>query len=494
MNGYEPDQIPAIDRMAAQPLDVLVIGGGIVGSGIARDAAMRGLRVGLVEQRDFASGTSSRSSRLLHGGLRYLAQGRIGLVREASLEKRVLHAIAPHVAEPLPFLFPSYRGTPWPLWQLRVGVKFYDLLCSGRNLGRSESLGLAQTSAELPGVEQRGLKGAVRYFDGLTNDARLVIDTLRSASRHGAMLQNYCRFEHADRDAQGWHASVKSAQDDRQWDLSCRCIVNAGGPWGDRFPQSRVQLRMTKGVHLIVDRGRLPIPSAVVLPEGKRILFAIPWRQRVILGTTDTDYQGHIEDIVCEPADLQYVLEVTNLVFPEAGLTATDVISTWAGLRPLVANWRGKPSDISRAHVIRTSEPGWWDIAGGKLTTYRLMAEQMVDRLVEHLGRKTPRCRTASEPLLPPAEAGERSGIAPPAVEQTAIEHYCRHEWAVHLQDVMVRRTSWHHYWSEAPQMAEQVAGWMAAVLGWSAEQTAAELVAYQTLCRADRACCGASR
>ena len=167
MNGSEHEQVAAIDRMAAQPLDVLVIGGGIVGSGIARDAAMRGLRVGLVEQHDFASGTSSRSSRLLHGGLRYLAQGRIGLVREASLEKRVLHGIAPHVAEPLPFVFPSYRGTPWPLWQLRIGVKFYDLLCSGRNLGRSESLGVAQTSALLPGVARRGLKGAVRYSTDL---------------------------------------------------------------------------------------------------------------------------------------------------------------------------------------------------------------------------------------------------------------------------------------------------------------------------------------
>jgi glycerol-3-phosphate dehydrogenase len=284
---------------------------------------------------------------------------------------------------------------------------------------------------------------------------------------------------------------VHGELDDRHCELRCHSIVNAGGPWGDRFPQSRVQLRMTKGVHLVIDRDRLPIPSAVVLPEGKRILFAIPWRQRVILGTTDTDYQGNIEDIACEPSDLQYVLEVVNLVFPESRLTAGDVISTWAGLRPLVANWRGKPSDISRAHVIRTSEPGWWDIAGGKLTTYRLMAEQMVDRVVAHLGRKTPSCRTAQEPLLGSAEAGPQSGIAPPAVEQSAVEHYCRHEWAAHLQDVMIRRTSWHHYWPEAPQMAERVAGWMAATSGWGTERTAAELSAYRTLCHADRACCG---
>ena len=195
MGQFEGGADAGLEGMAARPLDVLVIGGGIVGAGIARDAAMRGLRVGLVEQYDFAAGTSSRSSRLLHGGLRYLAQGRIGLVREASLEKLVLHRIAPHLAEPLPFLFPSYRGTPWPLWQLRIGVKFYDLLCGGRNVGRSQWLSKAEVAAQVPGLAQAGLKGAVRYFDGLTNDARLVIDTLRSASKHGAMLQNYCRLE-----------------------------------------------------------------------------------------------------------------------------------------------------------------------------------------------------------------------------------------------------------------------------------------------------------
>jgi glycerol-3-phosphate dehydrogenase len=215
MTCSENNDAAGVDRMTAQPLDVLVIGGGIVGAGVARDAAMRGLRVGLVEQYDFASGTSSRSSRLLHGGLRYLAQGRLGLVREASLEKRVLHSIAPHLAEPLPFVFPSYRGTPWALWQLHVGVKIYDLLCSGRNLGRSELLGVDQVAAILPGLERRGLKGAVRYFDGLTSDARLVIDTLRSASRHGAMVENYCRLERADKIGQQWRCQVRDARDAR---------------------------------------------------------------------------------------------------------------------------------------------------------------------------------------------------------------------------------------------------------------------------------------
>ena len=493
MNRCEDAGTTMLHHMSTKPFDVLVVGGGIVGSGVARDAAMRGLSVGLVEQYDFASGTSSRSSRLLHGGLRYLAQGRIGLVREASLEKQVLHRIAPHLAEPLPFLFPSYAGTPWPLWQLRIGVKLYDLLCGGRNLGRSESLGAAQVRSLAPGLRQQGLKGAVRYFDALTNDARLVIDTLRSASRHGAALWNYCRLEEAAHDGPDWRCRVRNAHDGRERELQCRTIVNAAGPWGDRLPHSRVRLRMTKGVHLVIDRARLPIPSAVVLPEGRRILFAIPWSDRVILGTTDTDYRGHIEDVVCDPSDLQYVLEVANHVFPEARLTPDDVRSTWAGLRPLVANWRGKPSDISRAHVIRPTEPGWWDIAGGKLTTYRLMAQQMVDRLVAHLDRPASPCRTADEPLLEPAEAGDCSHVAPPPVGRATVEHCCRCEWAVHLSDVMIRRTSWHHYWPEAPRMAQQVAGWMADYLGWSAEQTAAEIAAYQAICRADRACCGQS-
>jgi len=181
----------AIER---DELDVLVIGGGIVGAGVARDAAMRGLSVGLVEQHDLAFGTSSRSSRLLHGGLRYLAQGHIGLVWEASREKRVLHRIAPHLAEPLPLVFPTYRGAGWPLWKMRIGVKLYDLLCGGRNLGPSSSLSRSKLLEHLPDVNPENLTGAVRYYDGLTNDARLVLDTLRSAAEQGATILNYSRL------------------------------------------------------------------------------------------------------------------------------------------------------------------------------------------------------------------------------------------------------------------------------------------------------------
>ena len=471
--------------MTEGPLDVLVIGGGIVGSGIARDAAMRGLRVGLVEQHDFAFGTSSRSSRLLHGGLRYLAQGHIGLVREASVEKKVIHHIAPHLADPLPFIFPTYRGNRnWVLWQLKIGVKIYDLLCSGRNLGKSTWLSQNQVLQRVPGLAANGLQGAVRYYDGFTNDARLTIDTLRSAANSGASVLNYCRFKGASR-SEVWECELEDRLTQNTFQVRARAVVNATGPWADGLPHSRVKLRVTKGIHLVVERGRVPVKETVVMTEGKRILFAIPWGERTILGTTDTDYHGPLDDVRADAADIGYVLRITNQFFPAAKLVEADVISSWAGLRPLVADPSGKPSDISRAHEIHNPEPGWWDVAGGKLTTYRLMGEQTVDQLVKMLKRlhglngEVGRCRTAQEPLLPTAETGEVSGILPPEFSRKTVEHYVAREWAVHLDDVMVRRTSWHYYFRDAASKAQQVAGWIAELLGWTEAQRAAELTRY---------------
>ncbi|HYO25863.1 MAG TPA: glycerol-3-phosphate dehydrogenase/oxidase, partial [Lacipirellulaceae bacterium] len=374
----------AIARLERDDYDVLVLGGGIVGAGVARDAAMRGLRTALVEQQDFAAGTSSRSSRLLHGGIRYLAQGRIALVREASREKAVLGRIAPHLAAPLPFLFPTRRGTPWSWWKLSAGVRLYDLLCGLRNFGRSSSLSVEGVVQLLPGLNRDRLTGAVRYFDALTNDARLVIDTLGSASRHGATVLNRVQFRGAERDGGLWRCELGDARSGATVRAATRTIVNATGPWSDRLPRSKTTLRLTKGVHLVVDRRRFPVPEAVVMAEGDRILFAIPWGERVILGTTDTDYQGSLEHPSCDAADVHYVLEVVNATFPTAELAPGDVISVWAGLRPLVADPHGKPSDISRRHEIAMNNPGWWDVTGGKLTTYRLMAEETVDRIVKH--------------------------------------------------------------------------------------------------------------
>ncbi len=475
-------EIRSLDLLDERPVDVLVVGGGIVGAGVARDAALRGLRTVLVEQADFASGTSSRSSRLLHGGMRYLAQGRIGLVHEASREKRVLGRIAPHLAQPLAFIFPGRKGTCWPRWKLAVGAKLYDLLCGMRNFGRSSVLSRNETLRLLPGLSDRDLTGSVRYFDALTNDARLVLDTLHSAARHGAAAYNYVRLAQAHPDGNMWRCELAGGPSGKTHVVQARTVVNAAGPWSDKLPNSKTSLRLTKGVHLVIDRDRLPVPDAVVMAEGERILFAIPWGERVILGTTDTDYDGPLENPMCDGADIKYVLQVVNDAFPQAGLSPADIVSTWAGLRPLVADPQGNPSDISRRHEVAMTQPGWWDVTGGKLTTYRLMAQETVDAIAKYTDRNGSSCETAKLVLVEFDESGGKSGILPPPVSRAAVEYFCRSEWARHLDDVMIRRTSWRHYHHDHLEIAARTARWMATSLAWDESEIQREIARYTEL------------
>ena len=459
--------------------EALIVGGGIVGAGVARDAAMRGLTTVLVDANDFAFGTSSRSSRLLHGGLRYLAQGRVGLVREASHEKIIISKIAPHLVAPLSFVFPTYKGTQWKRWKLRIGVKIYDWLCGKSNLGSATGLTPEQAIRILPMLEPVGLTGGVRYFDGFTNDARLVLDTLRSAADAGATLLNYTSLQSATRDGQAWQCVLRDAHSGQERTIQARTVVNAAGAWAQRFPKSQVKLRLTKGVHLVVHRAKLPVSDAVVMTDGSRILFAIPWGERLILGTTDTDYEGATENPKCDDDDVAYVLAIANKAFPTSGISASDVISAWAGLRPLIADADAKPSDISRAHQIHAQRDGWIDVAGGKLTTYRLMAEQTVDAVASVLGKAKGACRTAVTPLVNDISF---SGITPPAVSREAVDHFCAQEWSRHLDDVMIRRTSWRYYHRDHLEIAERVAAWMAAKLNWSTDRTADELKRYRRM------------
>ena len=472
-------------QLVEKPLDLLVIGGGIVGSGVARDAAMRGLRAALVDRYDFAQGTSSRSSRLLHGGLRYLEQGRVGLVHESSVEKKVVHAIAPHLGQPLGFIFPVYKVNGRPMWQMRIGVKMYDLLCGGRNFQPSRGCTVAETVAKLPQINTDTLRGSVRYYDALTSDARLTLDTLRSAVNNGALISNYTRFIDAKRNpadpAAPWLCELEDTLTGSKFTARARAILNAAGPWSEHIPHSAVKLRLTKGIHIVVDRKRVSVAAdeAVTMVEGKRILFLIPWGERLIIGTTDTDYDARPEDVGVDLADVDYVLHTVNTTFPSAKLTRADVISSWSGLRPLIANRDGTPSDTSRAHQITNPEAGWWDIAGGKLTTYRLMAAQAVDKIVRHLKFSAKPCRTAKEPLISPAEAATYSGIIPPPYGEAAVRHYVENEWAITLADVLIRRTSWHYYLPITPAQTTEVAQWMAAAAGWTPGRLAAELAAY---------------
>jgi glycerol-3-phosphate dehydrogenase len=252
--------------------------------------------------------------------------------------------------------------------------------------------------------------------------------------------------------------------------MKARTIVNATGCWAAAIPHSQVTLRLTKGIHLVVDHERFPVPEAVVMADGRRILFAIPWGSRVILGTTDTDYDGSLEDVRTDATDVSYVLNVVNQNFPQARLTTGDVISDWAGVRPLISTGsvrKGTPSDTSRNHQIKMPEPGWIDVAGGKLTTYRLMAQQTVDLIGRHLKRSLALCRTAEEPLIGPAEAECASGIIPPALSRAAVEQFCMKEWAREADDVMLRRTSWRQYHrrQQSDEIARQVGAWMAEIL-----------------------------
>src|ERR1051325_7771944 len=452
----EMERSKTLERLARESFDVFVIGGGMVGAGVARDAALRGMNVGLIDARDFAFGTRSCSSRLLHGGIRYLAQGRVGLVREASLEKRILHRIAPHLTQPMAFCFPAYRGRQWSLWQLRIGVKIYDWLCGGENFGKSEGMDVGRVLEACPGLKADELKGGVRYFDGYTNDARLVIDTLRSADEAGAAISNYVRFMRVEPRADELVCSVKDEAGGNEFAIRARTVINATGPWSEGLGLSKVKLRLTKGIHLVFDAKRISTKDAVVITQGARTLFVLPWAERTIVGTTDTDYFGRPEDARVEDADVEYLLRTMSEFFPEAKLAASDVVSSYAGVRPLIAARQGRPSDISRTHSIHQSVPGWWDVAGGKLTTYRLMAEQTVDAITDFLGDGFKDCVTAETSLL---ENGAKFiGIVPPEPSRELVEHFSRREWALTVEDVMRRRTSWSLYRRDAEEVSRIVA------------------------------------
>jgi glycerol-3-phosphate dehydrogenase len=417
---------------------------------------------------------------LLHGGLRYLAQGRIGLVRDASIEKMRLRQIAPHLAQPLAFVFPTWKGAGWKRWKLAIGVRLYDLLC-GRNLGTSEVLGVEEVLDRAPGARLEGLTGGVRYFDGFTSDARLVLDTLHSAEDVGATLVNYTAFVDCSDAGAMRRCELMDALSGKLYTVNAPAIVDAAGAWASRLPRSQVKLRLTKGVHLVIDRSRLPVRDAVVLPAGDRIVFVIPWGERAIIGTTDTEYSGDPAEVSPDSGDMDYLLQIVNSAFPQAHLGQDDVISSWAGVRPLIAprNERaGAPSDISRSHEIHMSEPGWFDVTGGKLTTYRLMAEQTLDRVCQYLGGNWRTCNTATTPLRAEA-AYQYSSILPPAFGREAVEYYCRNEWVVHLDDLLLRRTSWHFYERHAERLAWEAARWMAELMEWDAKRVDSELRRY---------------
>jgi glycerol-3-phosphate dehydrogenase len=397
--------------MRGRLLDVVVIGGGITGAGIARDAVMRGLSVGLLEREDFASGTSSRSARLVHGGLRYLEQYQFGLVLSACAERHTLYQLAPRLVRPLAFTFPVYRASKRGLNTIRIGMWLYDLMALFHTIRRHKMMAAKQASAQEPELLRQGLVGAASYYDCLTDDARLTLATIQSAHRCGALVANHAEvcglLKDEDRVA---GVQVVDRIDGQRFDVRARVTVNATGVWADQIrrmddPDADTMIRVNRGSHLVLPRRKLQIRTAVAFSsaDGQRAMYAIPWGDTCIVGTTDIDHGLELEQVYATAEEVEGMLASVNAAFPRARLTLDDIISTFAGLRPLIAGEEEAAYQASRDHHIVESDAGLLSIAGGKMTTYRRMAQDLVDavskKLEKELGVRAGRCETRDCPL-----------------------------------------------------------------------------------------------
>jgi glycerol-3-phosphate dehydrogenase len=372
-----------LEALGRETFDLLIIGGGITGAGIARDATLRGLSVALVERRDFAVGTSSRSSKLIHGGIRYLAQGDVGLVMEAANERRVVRRLAPYLARPMHMLVPVYSRGGYA--KLSVGLIAYDRLAKVTKDERYRMLDRDTTLALEPSLSPGHLYGAGLYFEYVTDDARLVIATLKSAAALGGVIANYAEVTgfvtEKDRVA---GARVRDVLSGDELPVRARVVVNAAGPWVDEVRLlyghgEQRRLHLTKGIHVVVPHRRLPVSRIVVMPTpDKRSVFVVPRGETVYLGTTDTDYDGSSEKPLAGLEDVTYLLDAANATFAIEPLTLDDVVGAWAGVRPLLHEEGKKPTEISRKDEVMVNAGGLISIAGGKLTTFRRMAERVV--------------------------------------------------------------------------------------------------------------------
>jgi len=541
-----------MQALAAGPLDVLVIGGGITGAGAALDAASRGLRVGLVESRDLAAGTSSRSSKLIHGGLRYLEQGDFKLVKEALRERDLLVSrLAPHLVRPVPFLYPLYKkvverpyvGAGLVLYDAMEGVK--------RPVPHHRHLTTRGALRRAPALRPDRLAGAMMYYDAQVDDARYTITVARTAARHGAQVLTRASAVSLLRDgSRVTGAVVRDEETGRSFDVRAARVIVCAGVWSDLVHQASgvragYQVRMSKGVHLVMPRSAIDADTGMIVRTSKSVLFFIPWDSRWIVGTTDTDWSGDRAEPAATAEDVDYILREANRVLARP-LTRADVLAVYAGLRPLVAE---QPADkhggdkaggaekpttkLSREHVVDTPLPGLASIAGGKFTTYRLMARDVVDAAVVDLPGPVPPSVTGQLPLLgadglPAVRASAARLASDYDVPRDVTEHliarygalatevldliredktlgrplldghtYLRaevayavtHEGALHAEDVLARRVRLLIESSDAGlAAAPEVTAIMAGLLGWNRRRRAAELRRYQDYATANAA------
>jgi glycerol-3-phosphate dehydrogenase len=512
--------------------DMIVVGGGITGCGIAREATLRGLSVALLEQNDFAGGTSSRSSRLIHGGVRYLEHGHLRLVFEASAERRRLLRLAPHLVQPLRFTWPVYAGARIPMWKLVAGLTLYDLLALFRNVGRHRRLSAKAVLREQPALRSDGLAGGAIYYDACTDDARLTLAVAIDARDRGAAMINHARVSRLiTENGRATGVEVRDELTGATVELSAGVIINATGPWSDAFrrlegPTTAPNVRGSKGAHIAVPHGRIGNNDALTLlsPDDGRVMFILPHGTHTIVGTTDTFTTVAPNETRASEADVAYLLAAANSFFPNARLERRDVIAAWAGIRPLAAVDTGDSVAASREHAIGVTPGGVVTITGGKLTTFRVMAADTVNVALRQLARSAPPSRSERTPLAwdltksrdaVVGEATRETGDASLALHLVAnygiawlsvwraiesepggaerinpalpyrlgeMTYACRAEMAFTLSDLLIRRTriafeTRDHGRSVAPRVAIHVGP----VLGWSAAIIAAEIERYES-------------
>jgi glycerol-3-phosphate dehydrogenase len=456
------------NRLQNRTFDLLVIGGGIHGAGVARDAALRGLSVALIEKNDFASATSSATSKLIHGGLRYLEGGHIKLVRESCRERALWLKLAPHLVKPLPILFPVYA--PESPAKIRIGMMLYDALAAFQNVQRHKMLSASETLQLAPEISPKNLRAAALFYDATMDDARFCIEILRSAADAGAVCVNYIELIAFN----FGKARVRDKISGDEFEIRAKNFVNAAGPWVESIAKlnapadgSRVKLRPTKGIHIVLPR-QFSHANAVfwLARRDRRLIFCRPFAENLsLLGTTDTDFRGNFDEIYADDADILYLLDEFSTQFPQKTARKSDIIATFAGVRALLdGDSRKPPSAVSREHRVVVHGNGLISIAGGKYTTFRAVAEKIVDKFTQKP------CQTRKIPLAPRPPHTNFDG---------EIRDFVENEMAIHLTDVMRRRTNLAFSAQNGRETAERVARAMQPLRGWSDAETQREIEIY---------------
>ena len=517
-------------RLRSEEFDVLVIGGGVVGAGAALDAASRGLRVALVEARDFAAGTSSRSSKMFHGGLRYLEQLDFGLVAEALHERELsMSRIAPHLVKPLEFLFPLTHRI-WERPYMAAGFVLYDVMGGAKSVPAQKHYSKAGAMRVAPGLRDGVLVGGIRYWDTLVDDARHTLTLARTAAHYGAIVRNSTEVVGFLREGERVRGvRLRDTETGDEIETRAGAVINATGVWTDQLQtlagsDSGLRVRASKGVHIVVAREKIDSSAALILRTEKSVLFIIPWGAHWIIGTTDTDWKLDLAHPAATSADIEYILGHVNNVLAEP-ITRDDIQGVYAGLRPLLSGTSDSTTKLSREHAVLPVAPGMIVVAGGKYTTYRVMAADAVDAITEFVGKDVGSSVTAELPLLGAGGyralvnripllasqwevgedvvrrlldrygslageimklADERPQLAAPLIGaekylEAEVAYAAAREGALHVEDVLVRRTrvsmEYSHRGSES---AQRVAEIMGAELGWSQEKIDAEAQLYR--------------